>query len=187
MRCRGDWYFSGYWQSARYYEGREAEVRDSFAFTVPFKSRDRDFLESLRGRLTVGVHVRRGDSLQFPKVDGVCGETYYRDATAAALEGARDPIIVFFSDDLDWCRDRLSSLGDAVYVDWNRGEESHADMRLMSLCDRLIIANSSFSWWGGYLGRPDRRVFAPSRWFAAGFKDNTDIAPPGWIRIPVGE
>jgi hypothetical protein len=187
LKCQGDRYFSGYWQSHRYYEGREDSIRNAFAFTAPMKPKDADFLESLSGQPTVGIHVRRGDYLRDPMVDGVCGQAYYERVVAVALEGLRDPTLVFFSDDLDWCRDRLSTLGDSVYVDWNRGVESHADMRLMSLCDRLVIANSSFSWWGAYLGKPDRRVFAPSRWFADGFRDNEDIAPPGWIRVPIGE
>ena len=47
-------------------------------------------------------------------------------------------------------------------MDWNRGMDSYADMRLMTSCDELVIANSSFSWWGAWLGeRAGRKVFAP--------------------------
>ena len=75
---------------------------------------------------------------------------------------SRDPLFAFFSDDLDWCKDKLSVEGEAVFVDWNRGKDSYADMRLMTACDELVIANSSFSWWGAWLGeRAGRKVFAP--------------------------
>jgi len=39
-------------------------------------------------------------------------------------------------------------------------------MRLMSCCRGLIMANSTFSWWGGWLNpRRDKVVIAPKRWF----------------------
>ena len=136
MRRKGSTYFADYWQSYKYYEGRERLVRHAFAFKPPLKDRDREFLAETGGRLRIGVHVRRGDALAYPAMAGVCGELYYKAAISAALEGARedgrDPLLVFFSDDLDWCRDRLSIFGESVYVDWNRGADSYADMRLMS-------------------------------------------------------
>lgn len=182
----GDTYYAGYWQSYRYYEGREGAIRGAFSFTSPLKPRDEELLASLSGRTSVGIHVRRGDFLRYSMASGVCGEGYYERAIAAALDGACEPIAVFFSDDLGWCRERLKARCEAVYVDWNAGKDSHADMRLMSLCDRLVIANSSFSWWGAWLGKRDRKIYAPSRWLAAGYRDNEDIAPPEWTRMPAG-
>ena len=76
--------------------------------------------------------------------------------------------------------DKLSVEGEAVFVDWNRGKDSYADMRLMTSCDELVIANSSFSWWGAWLGeRAGRRVFAPLKWwFGGSMPDNTEISRP---------
>jgi hypothetical protein len=180
----GDAYYSGYWQSFRYFEGREETIRDAFTFTSSLGPKDEALLASLSGRTSVGIHVRRGDFLRYHMASGICGEDYYERAIAAALVGAHEPILVFFSDDLDWCKERLRAPCEAAYVDWNAGKDSHADMRLMSLCDALVIANSSFSWWGAWLGKPDRKIFAPARWLAAGYRDNKDIAPPTWIRVP---
>lgn len=183
----GPTYFAGYWQSHKYYAGNERLVREAFAFKTPQNPENTDFLSSINGSYCIGVHVRRGDALSYPAMAGVCGENYYKAAIAAASTRSRDynrePILAFFSDDLDWCRDRLSSLGESVYVDWNRGEDSHADLRLMSQCDALVIANSSFSWWGAWLGAPGRAIYAPIPWVAPRYRDNLDIAPIEWTRV----
>jgi hypothetical protein len=186
LGIEGDAYLDGFWQSPRYHEGVETEIEAAFAFPAGLEPEARACLEAAKGRRAVGVHVRRGDFLSSEALYGVCSESYYRLAVETALEGARDPLILFFSDDLDWCRDRLAPGRDAVYVDWNTGPESWRDMRLMTMCERLVIANSSFSWWGARLGRSgraERMIIAPSRWFGGELEDNPDIALPGWIRI----
>jgi hypothetical protein len=181
-----DTYFSGYWQSYKYYTGMEDSIRAAFDFIEPLSERNKTFLEEAEGRSLIGVHVRRGDYLTSSFLSDVCSEDYYRAALTLASEKARDPLFAFFSDDLDWCKDNLAVSGEASFVDWNRQDESYADMRLMTACDSLVIANSSFSWWGAWLGaREGRAVFAPPRWFGGGRSDNLDIVPPSWKRIGV--
>ena len=63
------------------------------------------------------------------------------------------------------------------------------EMLLMSNCDHHVIANSSFSWWGAYLGakHSDTKVVcAPRRWFgadAAALERSRDICPAEWLLI----
>ena len=58
--------------------------------------------------------------------------------------------------------------GRAVYVDWNRGEESWQDMILMSYCRSAVIANSTFSWWGAWLNPLGLKkyVVCPGKWYS---------------------
>jgi hypothetical protein len=178
-----DAYLDGFWQSPLYHEGIEAEIDAAFAFPRGADPRGDALLGDAAGRSLIGVHVRRGDYMSSEALYGVCGEDYYRRAIEVLLEGAANPLVLFFSDDLDWCERTLSSGLEPVFVDWNKGEDSWKDMLMMTRCDRLAIANSSFSWWGARLGRADRPVVAPSRWFGGDQSDNPDIALPGWIRL----
>ncbi len=45
----------------------------------------------------------------------------------------------------------------------NKGEDStYEDLWLMSQCRHFVLANSSFSWWGAWLGRSsDSMVVSP--------------------------
>ena len=56
-------------------------------------------------------------------------------------------------------------------------DEDHGaqDLYLMSLCRHFIIANSSFSWWGAYLGKTGNPA-----------ADSVIIAPALWMHFPDG-
>ena len=52
----------------------------------------------------------------------------------------------------------------------------------MSMCNHHIVANSSFSWWGAWLGQsPESITIAPNQWFAGG--KQTSIVPSNWIKL----
>jgi len=185
----GDRYFSGYWQNHAYFAPADAAVRAAFAFPP---HRDRRNLE-LAERLTddqrsVAIHVRRGDYVKDPLFRGICGETYFSNALAALPEARSLYRYFVFSDDPEWCRSRLLPLlggAEATFVDWNTGTESFRDMQLMGCCRHMILANSSFSWWGAYLNRhTDPVVIAPEKWCNRHRASYPHL--PQWRKVPTG-
>ena len=62
---------------------------------------------------------------------------------------------MIFSDDIDYCKslDLFASWS----VSYSADRSEVLDMALMSLCDGLVTANSSFSFWGDLLGGRHRR------------------------------
>lgn len=62
--------------------------------------------------------------------------------------------------------------------------KDYEELVLMSLCQHHIIANSSFSWWGAWLGiNPQKLVIAPTRWANTHEDWYKDIIPEKWIRL----
>jgi hypothetical protein len=98
------------------------------------------------------LHVRRGDYLGHNGLFTILPLAYYVEA----MSMTHGPYIVF-SDDIPWCRTHLP--GDCIFMEHNRNYE---DLFLMAACDEHIVANSSFSWWGAWLG--GGRAVLPRVW-----------------------
>ncbi|KAG1647458.1 O-antigen biosynthesis glycosyltransferase WbnK [Nymphon striatum] len=131
---------------------------------------------------SVSLHMRRGDYLGTSKSNATyatCDEAYYLRALAKLSEGGRDIKVFVFSDDPEWVRENLKLPYDTTAVGHNG-----PDLRLMSCCTDHVIANSTFSWWGGWLDRrPDARVVGPAKWFNDPKLVNPDILPDRWIAV----
>lgn len=179
-------YFKGFYQSEKYFEGMEKEVREAFVFDKCRASyRSLRALQDIMADFNaVSIHVRRGDYLQekhWKSLGCICQHPYYLNALAELEKRVEHPHYYVFSEDLDWVRRNLP-LHNAEFIDWNKGENSWQDMMLMSHCRHHIICNSTFSWWGAWLNPSlDKIVIAPERWTQT--LDSTDIVPANWLRV----
>lgn len=176
--------FMGTWQSWRYFEGVEDEVREAFTFQEELLNEyTRKMKLDIESCNSVSLHVRRDDYLLPNYIQGfgnICTVNYYKNAIEYLKQHITRPKVFVFSDDIDWCRENLA-IEDATFVEGNHGNESWQDMYLMSHCRHNIIANSTFSWWGAWLNaHPGKVVIAPARWWN-GLAD--DVIPEMWIRI----
>ena len=60
-----------------------------------------------------------------------------------------------FSNDIPWCQENLRLPCPMHFVDHNTNATAHEDLWLMTAAESLVIANSTFSWWGAYLSERD--------------------------------
>ncbi len=180
----GDAYLSGYWQSPKYFKDYISTIRSDFEFKLPMSLENSNLASRIREVESVSLHIRRGDYVtnsSANKQHGLCSLDYYHSAIDLISERVKDPSFFVFSDDPDWVRRNLLVEQPCCFVEHNSGDQSHNDMRLMSLCRHHIIANSSFSWWGAWLGaNSDKITIAPAKWFASGM-DVRDLYPDGWV------
>ncbi|MFK5854814.1 MAG: alpha-1,2-fucosyltransferase [Bacteroidota bacterium] len=184
---KGSMFFHGYWQTEKYFLKYEDEIRRQFSFLGMLDSNNQVIADEVVKKNTVSLHVRRGDYVSNTKnhsVHGCCSLSYYQDAIDYIVSNVRAPIFYVFSDDISWVRDNLKISFEVIYVDINSGENSYRDMQLMSMCKHHIIANSSFSWWGAWLGgNKSKIVVSPKQWFVNEGMNCLDVIPEGWVRL----
>lgn len=156
----------GYWQSEKYFKAHRNEILELFDFTW----------RSWKG--FVSFHVRRGDYLTLTrKHPPVTLE--WMDRAMRQFPGYQ---FVFFSDDIDWCKQTFGKRKDCSFSN-NKSEVD--DLAQMSWCEHHICSASTFSWWGAYLDRnPEKRIIFPNWWFTPGYQglETSDIVPTEWER-----
>lgn len=163
--CPDNVNLSGYFQSYKYFENINKKIKRDFRFlpsNVPVPQKN-----------TLSIHVRRTDYLGLSSYHTNLDKNYY--SNAIDLIGSFSNAIVF-SDDIEWCK----SLDIFKGFTFSSGSPYH-DLELMSRCDKHIIANSSFSWWGAWLSDSDS-VVAPEDWFGPALPDHdpTGYYLPEW-------
>ncbi len=179
---------AGYFQSWLYFSGHEASVRRVFDTERLSTARTARLEDEIRAaEHPVAVHVRRGDYLVDQQATGhfgVLGPDHYAAARQALEARVPAPTYFLFSDEPERARTELATWPDLRPVAGLSGPE---DLRLMSLCRHFIIANSTFSWWGAWLGAaPDKLVVGPRRWFGPEYSlpvEIDDRLPPDWLRV----
>lgn len=173
---------SGFFQSWKYFEHCKEEIKQVFK------------LEHIPGYEDyVSIHVRRGDYVQhagsFPPVN----ENYLLESIDLIHSKiGRVLKLIVFSDGMYWCKNYFKDYKED-HVVFSEGRNELQDLSLMASCGHHIIANSTFSWWGSYLGNnPNRIVISPScengSWFGptSGVKHAVvDLLPHEWIQIKV--
>ncbi len=129
------------------------------------KSENRELYEIIDSTNSVCVSIRRGDFLsdKFRKDFYVCDENYFHKAILEVKKRIENPVLIFFSDDIEWVKSNIKTDLPSYYETGN--DPVWEKLRLMYSCKHFVISNSTFSWWAQYLSRSDRKVvICPNRW-----------------------
>jgi hypothetical protein len=179
-------YLEGYWQSEKYFKKIEPLIRKEFRFRNTPGAQVQELSERIREGNAISMHIRRADFVTNPSANathGACSVGYYQKAIEKISHLAKDPRFWIFSDDPAWVKKNIS-IDFPSYCISDHHLKNYEDMYLMSCCRHHIIANSSFSWWGAYLGSyPEKIVIAPERWFKKTDKNTEDLLPESWIQL----
>jgi hypothetical protein len=180
-------YLDGYWQSEKYFAEIADIISQEFSIINPPSIINQQLMEEIDKCNSVSVHIRRGDYVTNPetrRIHYVCDEDYYLRAIAKMMECVEYPSFFIFSDDPEWAQRHIIPDAPVKDISHNPPNPSHEDLRLMMQCHHHIIANSSFSWWGAWLGKkPGQIVIAPTNWFAVEMYSSKDKIPNHWLKI----
>lgn len=184
----------GYFQSWKYFEN--LDIAKIFSFTEEIRNSASKHLDSmdLAGKNICSVHLRRGDYLNLSYFHTNLPASYYNEAIALMREQTNVDGFLFFSDDIQWVKQNFH--GDDFFFSETPKEKTQGnssavlDLVTMTRCSNHIIANSTFSWWGAFLGiNPNKTVISPNgdkyKWFGVNLRhlDTKDLIPPGWMTL----
>ena len=181
--------FLGYFQSYKYFQKNEnilfehiqlKETLDKTRENYPFDYSD-----------FISMHFRVGDYKYLPEHHPVLSLSYYTSALNVMMRmtSARRVLYFYEPGDKDHVDEYIRLLKplfpDMDFISIDHSIPDYEQLSLMACCSHQIIANSTFSWWGGYFNtNPDKIVTYPSKWFGpAQQKDTTDLFPTTWIKI----
>lgn len=181
----GHTYLHGMFQSERFFAPVAETVRKDFQLRAAPPPAIAALAERIRRGPSAFVHFRRGDYVHDPKYAremGSVGGDYYTRALASFRARQPGATVYVFSDDIETVAREAAIPGPHEFVREPAGTAAHDVLRLMSLCDHAIIANSTLGWWGAWLGeKPGRTVIGPRRWFGAeSVHDARDVLPERW-------
>ena len=184
-------YVVGYWQSERYFAPAAERLRGEFVPRRELSPAAAALAGEMAAGESVSVHVRRGDYVherRTARVHGVCDEAYYARCFRLLEERLAAPRLYIFSDEPAWVREHFAAPFPKVVVSSGGPGLEASELWLMSRCRHHVIANSSFSWWGAWLGRdPAGLVLLPRHWFRKdGDVDGpacAGIRPEGWTAV----
>lgn len=127
-------------------------------FTLKDESNIKEYLDQIKqGHHNIAISMRLG--LDFIKDNRpIFKKEFYEKALNEIWRPGSQ--IFLFSDELQQAKELIDK--DYICV----SECSPAEqLYLMSKCDDFIISNSSFAWWGAFLGHNEsRRIYAPEYW-----------------------
>lgn len=170
----------GYFQTEKYWSHVKDEVVKIFSFREDVKNVPNDVLDFCSK--SKFLHARRTDYISSNGYHPSQDFEHYLNLVKPEEK------IAIFSDDSEWAdqlRKKCEMKGCSALSISSRGLKDSQELYLMTVCNSAVIANSTFSWWGAYLGPHQRnqRVIAPKKWFGSnGPGTAEDIYLENWER-----
>jgi hypothetical protein len=171
MGCSVDFY--GYFQSEKYFEDYKDEIKKIFTPKTFYLNKIKNTNNINFDSTECVIHVRRGDYLKLKHFLGI--EYYTKSIEKMKSRGVTKFFVV--SDDIVWCEKNFKD-SNFQFIKNNTDIE---DLFLMTMFKNIIIANSSFSWWGAYLGER-KNVICPKTPFRD-WKSFDDYYPNDWEKV----
>jgi hypothetical protein len=171
----------GYYQSSRYW----TSVIPARYFTLRSDAIEtaRHLRHSAAGGLPcAGVHVRRGDYVQYSaygQSNFLLPISYYLAGIRRVREVLPAAHVIFVTDDPDW----VTATYSPVIADMSVISGSEADdFALLTQCDAVVSSNSTFSLTAALLNSDAKLIVAPRYWL--GFREGRWLPPEIEFRYP---
>lgn len=155
----------GYFQHAGYFKHNLQEIINLWRF---------DKIITVGN--TVGVHVRRGDYVNYPTKHILITPEWVRKA----LQNFPGYNVIIFTDSPQWVRENLPEYPII-------SNDILGDFIQLASCEHLILSPSTFAYWAGVVNpNPNKRIIITNHWFSPKYQFNADhIIPETWTKQPI--
>jgi len=136
----------------------------------------------------IALHVRLGDYKNLSPIYGRPDPDYYANAVNLITQRIGERPIWLFSDEPELASQILGKrVNISKVVDPNFSSRAIEHLNLLGKCQGIVCANSSFSWWGGFLSSKlvrDSLVVFPSPMFdSLEYMEPKNWIPVEWVRL----
>ncbi len=161
-------YLKGYFQHISIFESTLSQWISLFSFS---------FSPSIEiSNRTIAIHIRVGDYIKYPEIYLILPNSYYENALKQVDYHSQTDQLILFTDDLPYLQKNYSFIhkypilyANDLCVDYwkEKGyQQDEIEIFMMSQCDILISANSTFSLWAGYFSKLNTKIYIPSQYFS---------------------
>lgn len=161
----------GFFQKSKYYTNYKKELNELFCF-------DEIKLKNLKKQICT-IQIRTGDFLH-PHHNNfnVINQKYVENAVNFVLQKNSGIEFYLITDNYELGKRYIPKQLNIKFLNF----DEIYDLKLMSQSDYCIISNSSFGWWGSFLGK-EKITLAPNIWFND--QDMPEIYREDMIKIPI--
>lgn len=163
-------YLTGYFQSTLYFRDYFENIMKVMNLDIYYKINKLN--KQFFSNKYIALHIRGGDYIEKSDYHKLMPESYYVECLSK-IENIEEYKIILFTDDYEYC-DKFSinynyKATDLITnVDDYLQNMAEVELYLMSMCDIIICANSTFSLWASYFGnyfKTTKKTFIPKEWF----------------------
>ena len=177
----------GFFQTERYFADYRDEILQLFSFQEQHWTSLLQRYPELSHPCKIGVQLRiyHHPTLDYANYHPVFGRGYFEKAFAQLPQ---DALYVVVSNHVGGAKRILEGMaGNFLFLSET---DRFDDLLILSRCEHVVSTNSSFGWWGAWLGdRPGRRCIFPVPWFSHLHHrtDCADLLPSRWEVIDCPE
>lgn len=160
-------YLYGYFQGEQYFNKYEKQIRNELRVKDELSEYESTLIDQMSKCNSIGVSIRANKAPENPKVKdniliGFIKKEFYYEGMKSMAEKVENPVFYIFADDIEEVKKSFTFPYPVIYV---TPESAVSGLRLLYNCKHFVITNSTFAWWGAYLGNnPDKKIIMPTPW-----------------------
>jgi hypothetical protein len=188
--CPDNVSLNGYFETEKYFKNAEEEVKLDYQFKKEILDQVDYHFESHLNQNPVAIVVRHfsNDFDHFDCEKSHRNISFEYFGKAIELMG-KDRTYIICSNNIELCKNQKEFEGkNFIFNEINpeKIHKAHFDLCLISKCSDFIISNSTFAWWGAWLGQnKNKKVVSPYPWYGETLIHikTKDLYPDSWIKI----